>query len=281
MDARKLLGAPPSSTTSTTAKAVNDANADAASAPLWQRYGRMALYAGAAGAVAAGGAAAYMKRDTISEGWQFATSHLEFVGALARPEEMRKRLANIASLTQTLHIGFANIYTTLGQAVDTANDKSTWTGKVAGSQRTFCNLPKAKGDSGKGGLSGFFIPAGNDKAVAETWAHMSMFEPRKNPGYYGMSERAKELVVEWTQNEWYEESEGRMGGVGLGLDEEGEMVEEEVEEFENVTPPADAPAEAPADGNREQTRNAKRRSSAFDEYERVKRPSREKARQEL
>jgi alpha-beta hydrolase superfamily lysophospholipase len=45
------------------AQAVSDTNADAASVPLWQKYGRVALFAGAAGAVAAGGAAAYMARS--------------------------------------------------------------------------------------------------------------------------------------------------------------------------------------------------------------------------
>jgi pimeloyl-ACP methyl ester carboxylesterase len=76
VDASRMLTAPPSA---------NDSNKDAASAPIWQRYGRVAMFAGAAGAIAAGGAAAYMKRDQISEGLNWATSHLEFIGALARP----------------------------------------------------------------------------------------------------------------------------------------------------------------------------------------------------
>lgn len=155
VDASKMLPPPDK-----TAKAVSDSNADAAAAPLWQKYGRMALFAGAAGAVAAGGAAAYMKRDQISEGLGWATSHLEFVGSLARPEEMRKRLGSIANLSQTQGIGFTTIYTTLGHAVET-QQKSSWTGKVRGLDRTFCNLPK-------GELREFFIPAVNDKSTAET-----------------------------------------------------------------------------------------------------------------
>ncbi|KAH4122844.1 hypothetical protein HBH47_082940 [Parastagonospora nodorum] len=216
VDASKMLPAPP-------AQSVSDANADAASAPLWQRYGRVAMFAGAAGAIAAGGAAAYMKRDQISEGLNWATSHLEFIGALARPEEMQKRLAKVAKLTSTSDFGFTNMYTTLGRAVNQQQQtsKESWTGKVAGKDRTFCNLPK-------GELRNFFMPAPNDKGTAETWAHMNMFEPKNNPGYYTLSETAKEKIIEWAENEWYEESEGPLvGEVG----EEAEIVErQEVDE---------------------------------------------------
>ncbi|KAJ4343609.1 hypothetical protein N0V87_000376 [Didymella glomerata] len=176
---------------------------DAASAPLWQRYGKVAMFAGAAGAIAAGGAAAYMKKDQITQGLSWATSHLEFVGSLARPEEMKKRLASVISLSHDHSIGFANIYTTLGHAVDSAQKGDSWTGKVAGRDRTFCNLPK-------GSTRNYFIPAGNDKLEMETLAHMGMFNARSNPGYYTLSETAKEQIIDWAENEWYEESEGPM-----------------------------------------------------------------------
>jgi hypothetical protein len=212
------------------AQAVSDTNADAASVPLWQKYGRVALFAGAAGAVAAGGAAAYMKREQISEGLGWATSHLEFVGSLARPEEMKKRLASIVKLSKTYDLGFTNIYTTLGHAVD-SQEKSAWTGKVMGRDRTFCNLPK-------GDLRQYFIPAVNDKSTAETWAHMSMFDPKQNPGYYIMSEHAKEHIIDWATNEWYEDSDGAMKGVSI--EEEEVLVDRpQEEEFEDVKKPTD------------------------------------------
>jgi hypothetical protein len=213
VDTSKMLPAP----------SVSDANADAASAPLWQRYGRVAMFAGAAGAIAAGGAAAYMKRDQISDGLNWATSHLEFIGALARPEEMQKRLAKVVKHTTTSDFGFTNMYTTLGRAVNAQQQtqKESWTGKVPGKDRTFCNLPK-------GELKNHFIPAPNDKGTAETWAHMNMFEPKNNPGYYTLSETAKEKIIEWAENEWYEDSDGPLvGEVG----EEAEIVErQEVDE---------------------------------------------------
>jgi hypothetical protein len=201
VDTSKMLPAP-------------NATGDAASAPLWQRYGKVAMFAGAAGAIAAGGAAAYMKKDQISQGLSWATSHLEFVGSLARPEEMKKRLSAIVKLSKEHDLGFANVYTTLGHAVDNAQKAESWTGKVAGRDRTFCNLPK-------GELKNFFIPAGNDKLEMETLAHMGMFNARSNPGYYTLSEVAKEQIIDWCENQWYEESEGPLNKED---EEEAELV---------------------------------------------------------
>jgi hypothetical protein len=194
---------------------------DAASAPLWQRYGKMAMFAGAAGAIAAGGAAAYMKKDQITQGLTWATSHLEFVGSLARPEEMKKRLAAIVKLSKDHKLGFANIYTTLGHAVDSQKGES-WTGKVPGRDRTFCNIPK-------GDLRNYFIPANNDKLEMETLAHMGMFNARSNPGYYTLSEVAKEQIIDWAESStWYNESEGPLSKED---EEEAELVmRPEVEE---------------------------------------------------
>ena len=33
-----------------------------------------------------------------------------------------------------------------------------------------------------------------------------MFEPAENPGYEQLSEDAKNLIVSWSHNEWYESS---------------------------------------------------------------------------
>ncbi|KAL2357468.1 hypothetical protein BJ546DRAFT_311017 [Cryomyces antarcticus] len=172
-----------------------NSNGDAAAAPLWQRWGKVAMFAGAAGAVAAGGAAAYVKRDTLSEGWTWVGSHLEFVGCLARGEEMKKRLAAIVKLEDERGFGFANLYTNLGAAV---KGKTYYSGKVLGEDRTFCVVPKPESPRRK-----YFWPAVNDKATAETAAHMSMFFPRENPGYFVMGEKAKDLIVAWADNGWY------------------------------------------------------------------------------
>ncbi|KAI1765107.1 hypothetical protein GGR53DRAFT_287588 [Hypoxylon sp. FL1150] len=160
-------------------------------------WGRIAMMAGAAGAIAAGGAAAYVNREQISTGWTWVGSHLEFVGCLARGEELRKRVANMVRLGQEQGVGFANLYTRLGKAA--ASKQISMVGTVMGSQRTFCNLPAKQ-------TAGLWREAINDKAKDEIGAHMAMFEPKENPGYRQLSEDAKHLIVKWSRNDWYETS---------------------------------------------------------------------------
>ncbi|KAF5668905.1 hypothetical protein FHETE_5172 [Fusarium heterosporum] len=163
----------------------------------WQRWGKMAMYAGAAGAVAAGGAAAWMKRDQLTEGWSWASSHLEFVGCLARGEELRKRVACLLQLRQELDVGFANLYTRLGKAAP--SKQINVVGTVLGPDRTFCNLPKKQ-------AGGVWKEAVNDKATDEAGAHMNMFTPKENPGYNMLVQDATGVIHEWLQNDWYETS---------------------------------------------------------------------------
>ncbi|RDW94777.1 hypothetical protein BP5796_00540 [Coleophoma crateriformis] len=175
-------------------------------APAWQRWGKMAMYAGAVGAVAAGGATAYWNRDQITSGWTWAYSHLEFVGCLMRGEDLKKRVASMVRLNKELHVGWANLYTRLGQKA--INKEGSLVGSVIGNQRTFCNLPKTAARD-------YFHEAINDAAQDETSAHMTMFYPKDNPGYYALSEDAKRFIVEWTTNEWYESSTGDMKDFGI------------------------------------------------------------------
>jgi len=199
--------------------------ADVAAVPAWQKYGRYAMFAGAVGALAAGGAAAYMKRDTLGDGYKWIGGHLEFVGCLARGEELTKRFKSIISLEEEHGFGFRNLYTTLGQAVE---GKSQWATNVIGADRTFCTIPRSE-------ASKYFVPTVNDKATAETGAHMTMFTPRENPGYYAMSETAKDFLVHWAStNPWYEEAEDTVEGA-RSFEEEAEMVDRpEEEEFEEM-----------------------------------------------
>ncbi|KAH6888610.1 hypothetical protein B0T10DRAFT_488511 [Thelonectria olida] len=163
----------------------------------WQKWGKMAMYAGAGAAAVAAGSAAWMNRDHISEGWSWATSHLEFVGCLARPEELKKRVGFLGQLREELGVGFGNLYTRLGKGASAK--QVSMVGTVLGSERTFCNVPKKQG-------AGLWKEAINNKATDETLAHMNMFTPRENPGYEALSKDAAGLVAEWLQNDWYESS---------------------------------------------------------------------------
>ena len=207
-----------------------DPNIDVAAVPKWQSWGKYAMYAGAVGAVAAGGAAAvYSQREKISAGWGWAQSHLLFVGALVRVEDLKKRITNLENATKERGSGCANLYTRLGKGAregwGVTETMASGTGKESGLQvgRTFCHLPQKvkeaaeqgkldKAAPGKGeGMR--WLCATNDKARDETSAHMNMFTPRDNPGFYSLSEKAKTIIAGWVDQGWYSTSERKKGQV--------------------------------------------------------------------
>ena len=205
---QKALTAGPEAAKEAMAASLNASQGDAAAVPAWQRWGRVAMYAGAAGAVAAGGAAAYLKRDTITEGWTWVGSHLEFVGCLLRGEELKSRVREVVKLKQEKGIGFTDLVTVLGQGgqrpgKSLAGGFIEIAGVEPGERRTFCITPKT--DEWKPLFEGIV----NEKAVDETVAHMSLFFPRDNPQYYALAERAKNIVVSWVDKPWYEGSDGK------------------------------------------------------------------------
>ncbi|EXJ84504.1 hypothetical protein A1O3_05173 [Capronia epimyces CBS 606.96] len=191
------------------------ATGDAAATPRWQSWGKYAMFAGAAGAVVAGGAAAlYSQRERLSTGWQWASDHLLFVGELFKPEFLRRRVENLEQTCKERGGGCANLYTNLGKG---AREGYGITASVAGKERTFCNLPvyvSKERSQAKGRTEGArpaelqWIKTVNEKAADETMAHVTIFFPLDNPGYYALSERAKELISAWVDQGWYRASNG-------------------------------------------------------------------------
>lgn len=177
-------------------------------------WGKIALLAGA-GVLASGTAAvAYWNRSQINQGWSWATSHLQFVGCLARSEDLRRRLARVDRAHRELRIGFGNLYTQLGKTAkakaDAETEKNGGTTSAASaavsllsSTRTFCNLPSRE-------AAGDWRPAINDAATDETGAHMNMFTAEDNPNYERLLADANDMIVRWTQDtEWYRTSSRR------------------------------------------------------------------------
>lgn len=175
------------------------AAAAAAAAGLWGGWGKVAAYAGAASILAAGGAIAYFKREELGHGIGWVSSHLEFVGALMKHEELRKRTKRASSVPD---VGFATLYTALGEQ-----------GKEKG-ERTFIILP-AKGTE----HAGMFHRCVNPKASDEVDAHVSMFSPKTNPWYPEMGHLSRDLIAEWVK-EWggngRKGSPERSSGMGRG-----------------------------------------------------------------
>ncbi|KAL0932028.1 uncharacterized protein CTRU02_212981 [Colletotrichum truncatum] len=163
----------------------------------WGKWGKIAMVAGSAAAVAASAGAAYYNREQITQGWTWATSHLEFVGCLAKGAELQKRVQYMVKLNKELDVGFANLYTRLGKGA--GNKDVSVVGTVLGKDRTFCNLPKKAN-------GGVWKEAVNDAAAEETLAHMNMFDPKQNPGYESLKQDAAALIAQWTKNDWYETS---------------------------------------------------------------------------
>ena len=188
---------------------------DAAAAPKWQAWGKYAMFAGAAGAVVAGGAAAlYSQRDRLSAGWKWAGDHLLFVGELFKPENLRKRVESLENEFGERGGGCANLYSNLGKG---ASEGYGITESVAGKERTFCNLPvhvsedrkQIKEGADESKRSAFkWIKAVNEKAPDETTAHTAMFIPRENPGFYALGEQAKTCITSWVNQNWYRTSHG-------------------------------------------------------------------------
>lgn len=214
--APKLLPPPPSPH--------GDASSvDAAATPSWQRWGRYAMFAGAAGAVAAGGAAAlYSQRQRLSAGLSWASSHLEFVGCLARPAELRQRLSLMSEVDRDRGTVFVNFYACLGKGApslvgSTADTASSTHGKGSFNQkiirarhRTFCFLPpEVDYREGSGGRHVLQEPGlrwtktVNDKAPDEIRAHMYMFQPNENPDFYALTRDACSILTKYIDKGWY------------------------------------------------------------------------------
>lgn len=214
-------------TSKTEAAAVGGAAAAASAASSSWGWGKIAMYAGAgaiaSGAAAAAAAAAYKRKDQLTEGWTWATSHLEFVNCLARGEVLRARMARMTEANRQLGVGFGNLYTQLGKAAQEAQRKaaasvnsgdggrnSPFRGLLPAGERTFCNLPSGQTPSG------IWRPALNDAATDETWAHMGMFDPPQNPNYNSLLRDATTLIAQWTEGSaWYAGSHVTTGATAV------------------------------------------------------------------
>ncbi|KAJ5727796.1 hypothetical protein N7493_005616 [Penicillium malachiteum] len=192
--------------------ATDDSNYDAAAAAGWWKMGKYAMYAGALGTVAAAGVAAYANRQNISERFGWASSHLEFVGCLAQPRLLEKRLNELADLPDK-KIGSVNFFTCLGSgAKELVTDSDPNQGSFARriirpTQRTFCSLPPNVAHDFEQKIAALqWVKAINDQASDEILAHTTMFMPNKNPGYKKLLKTACIAAEIFVDTPWYSSS---------------------------------------------------------------------------
>ncbi|CAI7636458.1 unnamed protein product [Penicillium viridicatum] len=186
---------------------------DAAATPSWQRWGKYAMFAGAAGAVAAGGAAMYTQRQKLTDGLGWVSSHLEFVGCLTRTSELHQRLVRLSNVKEERGIGCVNFYTCLGKGAtslveNTSANKTSFSQKIIRSKnRTFCALP-AEVERGEESQSPglLWTRAVNDQASDETNAHVTMFLSKENPAFFEMLSEACAVLVKSIDKGWYDSS---------------------------------------------------------------------------
>ena len=209
----------------------------------WSKWGKYAAFGGAAAAIAGAAGAAYLSRNQIAQGLNWAGSHLEFVSVLGKGAELQKRVESVVDLSRSHGIGFADFYTALGEKV---TSQTKYAGAMLGADRTFCVVPKDRGqvDSPTGSKrdapssqhpppkrrkgesdlegemsegqqveeyaqdtsksKGHWVKCVNEAARDELKAHTSMFSAQKNSDYHVMVPRVRDLIVGWIDEGWYE-----------------------------------------------------------------------------
>nr|XP_019046057.1 hypothetical protein I302_04797 [Kwoniella bestiolae CBS 10118]OCF24987.1 hypothetical protein I302_04797 [Kwoniella bestiolae CBS 10118] len=198
---------PPTSSTETTAT-------PAASSSFWSKIPSLAppssktmygLGAAALGAVALG--TAYYRREDFVTGWKYGYDHMTFVRNLWDDEGMKGRLVAIHELIVGRKIVFHNYYTHLPPSPPTQLVS-----------RTFAILPPMTHP-----LYKYFNAASNSIATDEVSAHMGMFNPKTNDGFYDLGLEVVRVIGEKIE----EEGVGRSDVKGL---------DEVLAELDNVQP---------------------------------------------
>ncbi|KAH7097445.1 hypothetical protein BKA62DRAFT_774251 [Auriculariales sp. MPI-PUGE-AT-0066] len=160
-------------------------NAPAAPSNSWSAWAPAVGGLLAAG-VAAGAAAYYQREITggikqaqqgVTGGWTWANDHMKYVGNLWDEKALQARLDTLMLLRKSHGVWFQNFYTVL--------DSTTG---LSGT-RTFCVLPR-RGTPG----AAAFVASHNKLAQDEVNAHISMFNPKMNDGYYDLGLQTARII---------------------------------------------------------------------------------------
>jgi len=144
----------------------------------WGRWGQAAYAVG--GALVAGAAVgtAYYHRPNIESGYGALMEHMQYVGALWDKDALANRVRNLVEGETTHGVLFRTFYTLLPPTPPTHPQP-----------RTFCTLPETSSSAFQ-----HFVPALNTLAEDEVRAHVNMFDPGKNDGYYQLGLEAAAVI---------------------------------------------------------------------------------------
>ncbi|OXG36566.1 hypothetical protein C367_00093 [Cryptococcus neoformans Ze90-1] len=159
------------------------------------------------GAAALGAAAlgtAYYRREDFITGWRWGYDHMTFVKNLWDEDGLRKRLEAIDVLIREQNVLYRNYYTYLPAEPP-----------VHLVSRTFAILPPTSHP-----LYPLWRHAANTLAKDEVSAHMGMFNPKTNDGFYDLGLAVVKEIGERIESEGV----GRKEGVEERMNEDGEGV---------------------------------------------------------
>ncbi|KAI0033340.1 hypothetical protein K488DRAFT_77953 [Vararia minispora EC-137] len=150
------------------------------SGSAWARWAAPAAYA-VGGALLAGGIAgtAFYKRNDILSGYTYLQDHMRYVGNLWDETSLQRRMDGLLRAEQEHGVAFRTYYTLLPP--DIRNHIS---------ERTFVVLPTSRD------AAAHFEGARNTLAEDEVQAHIGMFEPSTNDGYYQLGLTVASVVRE-------------------------------------------------------------------------------------
>ncbi|ADV20132.1 Hypothetical Protein CGB_B1020W [Cryptococcus gattii WM276] len=199
--------------TSTTVSDIHDSGDQetAASKSFWRSLSSVpspssktlyGLGAAALGAAALG--TVYYRREDFITGWRWGYDHMTFVKNLWDEDGLRRRLEAIDELIREQNILYSNYYTHLPAEPP-----------VHLVSRTFAILPPTPHL-----LFPRWRPATNTIAKDEVSAHMGMFNPKTNDGFYDLGLAVVKEIGERIESEGV----GRKEGVEERMDENGEGV---------------------------------------------------------
>ncbi|KAF8311152.1 hypothetical protein DL93DRAFT_2149723 [Clavulina sp. PMI_390] len=141
---------------------------------IWNKWAPAAIGAVAAGAAA--GAAWYKKEDlTTSVTW--ASDHLKYVGNLWDQKGLHTRVESLIAVQKESGVYFHNFYTLLPKK------------SALEEPRTFINLPSKSSEAFQ-----YHSAVQNTLAEDEIAAHIAMFSPKTNDGYYDLGLQTADII---------------------------------------------------------------------------------------